>query len=58
MTDDSKRLIISKVEELFTPNLSSKLNFRELELLSRIDEHLLKDKFFRDCIGDPILLLK
>jgi len=57
-TDENKKLMISKVEELFSPNLSSSLNLRELEILSRIDESLLKNKFLKDCIGDPILLLK
>ena len=58
LTDEAKRLMINKVEELFSPNLSGKLNLRELEILSRIDDSLLKDKFLKDCIGDPILLLK
>lgn len=52
-TDEQKRQLIGKIEELFTVNVSSKINMRELEVMSRIDESLLKDKFFKDCIGDP-----
>ena len=37
LTDEQKRLMISKVEELFTTNISSKINMKELEMLSKID---------------------
>lgn len=57
-TDEQKRQLIGKIEELFTFNISNKVNMRELEVMSRIDESMLKDKFLRDCIGDPLLLLK
>jgi len=57
-TDGQKQELISKIEELFTVDISSKINMKELEFLSRIDESMLKDKFLRDCIGDPSKLLK
>jgi golgin subfamily A member 4 len=51
--------MLSKAEELFsTNNLSQKINLRELEQMSRIDENLLKDKFVKDCVGDHQQLLR
>ena len=52
LTDEQKRFLINKVEELFTVNMSSKINMKELEIMSRMDENLFKDKFFKECIGD------
>lgn len=58
LTDEQKRMLLGKVEELFTSKISQKINLKELEHMSKIDESMLKDKFLKDCIGDPIALIK
>ena len=40
-------MLLGKVEELFTLDLSKRLNLRELEHMSKIDNEMLKDPFIR-----------
>jgi golgin subfamily A member 4 len=58
LSEEQKRLLLGKAEELFQSNISEKLNLKELEFISRIDEQMLKDKFVKDCIGDHISIVK
>ncbi|KAL4479494.1 hypothetical protein ABPG72_011816 [Tetrahymena utriculariae] len=58
LTDEQKRMLIGKVEELFTLDLSKRLNIRELEHLSKIDNDMLKDPLIRAIIGDPVAMVK
>lgn len=51
-------MLLGKAEELFTLDLSSRLNMRELEHMSKIDNDLFKDPLIRSLIGDPISMIK
>lgn len=58
LTDEQKRMLLAKADELFTLDLSSKLNIRELEVMSKVDNEMLKDPMIRAMIGDPIAMVK
>jgi hypothetical protein len=49
---------LGKAEELFKTDISSRINLRELESLSKIDPSQFKEKWMKDCIGDTVHLLK
>lgn len=51
-------MLLGKVEELFTLDLSKRLNLKELEHMSKIDNEMLKDPFFKSIIGDTVGLIK
>lgn len=51
-------MLLAKVDELFTLDLSKRLNIRELEHMSKIDNEMLKDSFFKSVIGDTVGLIK
>ncbi|KRX10902.1 hypothetical protein PPERSA_12026 [Pseudocohnilembus persalinus] len=59
LTEEQKRRLLGKVEDLFTSKISSKINMRELEQMSKIDANMLKDKFIKDALGgDPLAIIK
>lgn len=58
LTDEQKKMLLGKVEELFTMDLSKRLNLRELEHMAKIDNEMLKDPFLRSIIGDPVAMVK
>ena len=58
LSEEQKRLLLGKAEELFQNNMAEKLNLKELEFVSRIDEQMMKDKFVKDCIGDHVSIVK
>lgn len=44
LTEEQKRLLLGKAEDLFSTNLSKKFNLKELEQMAKIDENMIKDK--------------
>lgn len=51
LTDEQKKLLFNKAEELFKTNFSKRFNFKEMENMSKIDLDMLKDQLFKDIIG-------
>lgn len=58
LTEDQKRMLLGKAEELFTLDLSKRLNIKELEHLSKIDNDMFKDPLLKAIIGDPVAMVK
>lgn len=51
-------MMLGKAEEMFTLDICNKLNVRDLEVLSKIDNEMLRDPLIRNIVGDPVAMVK
>ncbi|EGR29468.1 phage head-tail family protein, putative [Ichthyophthirius multifiliis] len=58
LTDEQKRFILGKAEDLFKLEYSKRFNIKEIEQMAKIDLEMLKDPLVKDCVGDGLLLVK
>ncbi|EGR34049.1 phage head-tail family protein, putative [Ichthyophthirius multifiliis] len=58
LTDDQKKLIIGKIDDFFLLDIQKRLNIRELEHMSKIDNEYLKDNLIKQIIGDSFSFVK
>lgn len=58
LTEEQKKMLLGKAEELFNMDISSRFNLRELEVMSKIDNEMLKDPLIKSIIGDPVAMIK
>lgn len=58
LSEEQKKMLLGKAEELFAIDMSKRLNLRELEVMAKIDNEMLKDPLIRQIIGDPVAMVK
>jgi len=51
-------MLLGKADELFDLDIANRLNLRELEVMSKIDNEMLKDPLIRSIVGDPVAMVK
>ena len=51
-------MLLNAADEMLKLDIGNMLSLRELEIMSKVDNEILKDPSIKNIIGDPVAMVK